>query len=187
MARSRDDLLDDWCRRPKPRSCDHQGCVAEGQFRAPRSRDNLGATNNYYWFCLAHVREYNAAWNYYAGMSEPEIERNLRHDTVWQRPTWPLGWRVAGNRWRDPLHIFAEHAAENKARAEAKRRPVTEEEIALSVFELEAPFDIKELKSRYKTLVKLHHPDANGGSKEAEERLKIITHAYRVLKLRYFA
>jgi curved DNA-binding protein CbpA len=36
-------------------------------------------------------------------------------------------------------------------------------------------------------LVKLHHPDAHGGDKEAEEKLKIINQAYTTLKASYFA
>jgi hypothetical protein len=144
--------------------------------------------NAYYWFCLDHVRAYNAAWNYYAGMSEVEIERDVRQDTVWQRPTWPLGWRIAGRPWRDPLHLYQNDEHEAGAQApHARRRPMSEDEKALAVFELDPPFELAELKSRYKLLVKLHHPDANGGNKEAEERLKIITRAYALLKTRYFS
>src|SRR5262249_29646421 len=77
---------------PATRGCDHPGCAGDGLYRAPRSRAELSA---YYWFCLDHVREYNAAWNYYAGMSELEIEREIRNDTTWQRPTWPLGSRIS--------------------------------------------------------------------------------------------
>ncbi len=72
------------------RLCDHPGCECGGDFRAPRSRLEL---DRYYWFCLEHVRAYNLAWNYYAGMSEPEIEAEIRRDTVWQRPSWKLGER----------------------------------------------------------------------------------------------
>ena len=43
------------------------------------------------------------------------------------------------------------------------------------------------LKARYKVLVKLHHPDAHGGDKAAEEKLKIINQAYATLKASYFA
>ena len=42
------------------------------------------------------------------------------------------------------------------------------------------------LKARYKVLVKLHHPDAHGGDKAAEEKLKIINQAYATLKASYF-
>jgi curved DNA-binding protein CbpA len=42
------------------------------------------------------------------------------------------------------------------------------------------------LKARYKELVKRHHPDAHGGDKAAEERLKVINQAYSTLKTSYF-
>src|SRR5215475_14943554 len=50
----------------------------------------------YYYFCLDHVREYNAAWDYFRGMSATEIERMRRADIVGDRPSWPLGARAAG-------------------------------------------------------------------------------------------
>ena len=64
-------------------TCDHPGCQAQGEFRAPRSRTEL---TRFYWFCLEHVREYNAAWNYYADMDEAAIEAEIRKEIVWQRP-----------------------------------------------------------------------------------------------------
>src|ERR1044071_2593556 len=85
------------------RACDHPGCPGGGEFRAPRSRLEL---DRYYWFCLEHVRAYNSAWNYYAGMSDAEIEAEIRHDTVWQRPSWRLGQRHGPSyeaRVRDPF------------------------------------------------------------------------------------
>ncbi len=84
------------------RPCDHPGCVGGGDFRAPKSRLDL---HDYHWFCLEHVRAYNSAWNYYAGMSDAEIEAEIRHDTVWQRPSWRLGDRHGpgyAERIRDP-------------------------------------------------------------------------------------
>jgi curved DNA-binding protein CbpA len=53
---------------------------------------------------------------------------------------------------------------------------------ALDVLELSWPLTLADVKSRYKELVKLHHPDANGGDKAAEERLKVINLAYSTLK-----
>ena len=64
---------------------------------------------------------------------------------------------------------------------------MTIEEKALAVFELDPPFTLVELKKRYKLLVKRHHPDANGGDKESEERLKVINQAFALLKAKYFA
>ncbi|GAC41173.1 J domain-containing protein [Paenibacillus popilliae] len=39
-----------------------------------------------------------------------------------------------------------------------------------------------EIKKAYRRLAKLHHPDANGGSPEAEQRFKQIHEAYTVLQ-----
>jgi DnaJ-class molecular chaperone len=39
-----------------------------------------------------------------------------------------------------------------------------------------------EIKARYKELVKRYHPDANGGDRGAEERLKQVIKAYGVLR-----
>jgi DnaJ-domain-containing protein 1 len=186
MARPRLEsrLWDPEAGRPRARLCDHPGCAGTGEFRAPQARDRL---DQYYWFCLDHVREYNAAWNYYAGMSEAEIEKEIRRDMVGQRPSWPLGARVGRVHWkiRDQFGFFADD--ESPPEREVRRRPETKEEAALRLFELEAPFTLVRLKARYKELVKLHHPDAHGGDKAAEERLKLINQAYSTLKAAYFS
>jgi DnaJ domain len=56
------------------------------------------------------------------------------------------------------------------------------ERSALGVLELSWPLTRADVKSRYKELVKLHHPDANGGAREAEEKLKQINAAYSTLR-----
>ena len=56
---------------PEIRCCDWPGCRDEGQHRAPKSRKEI---ETYHWFCLGHVRQYNKGWNYYAGMSDAEVE-----------------------------------------------------------------------------------------------------------------
>jgi len=176
------------------RPCDHPGCIAGGEFRAPKSRLEL---HDYYWFCLDHVRAYNSAWNYYAGMSDNEIEAEIRHDTVWQRPSWRLGDRYGPGyaaRIRDYFGMFSggsERSREHTRRdangaSEAAQRALSAREQALAVFEIEPPFTLVRLKARYKALVKLHHPDTHGGDKAAEEKLKIVNQAYATLKASYF-
>lgn len=179
---------------PPARLCDHPGCEAGGEFRAPRSRLEL---DSYYWFCLDHVRAYNAAWNYYAGMNETEIEAEIRRDTVWQRPSWKLGQRhgpAYETRMRDHFGVYRENAGtagrQYRARSTggaAPSRAASAREQALAVFDMDPPFTETSLKARYKVLVKMHHPDAHGGDKEAEEKLKIINQAYTTLKASYFA
>ena len=175
---------------PPARVCEHPDCAAGGDFRAPKSRLDL---HHYYWFCLDHVRAYNAAWNYYAGMNDNEIEAEIRSDTVWQRPTWRLGDRhgpSGAGRLRDPLGVLSDGAGSRHRGgpyAEAARRVLSAREQALAVFEIEPPFTPTRLKARYKALVKLHHPDAHGGDRAAEEKLKIINQAYATLKASYFS
>ncbi|MBM3488227.1 MAG: J domain-containing protein [Alphaproteobacteria bacterium] len=168
------------------------GCTAIGRYPAPRARNAL---KDYYWFCLPHVREYNAAWNYYAGMNEADIERHIRADTTWWRPTWPLGtgrgptMRPERMWFSDAFNVFGEEWAEGTARAGAaaeddrrRSRAVTPEERALAVLELSPPVTRARVKARYLELVKRLHPDANGGDKSAEEKLKLINRAYTTLK-----
>lgn len=177
---------------PPTRLCDHPGCEAGGEFRAPRSRLEL---DQYRWFCLEHVRAYNAAWNYYAGMNEGEIEAEIRRDTVWQRPSWKLGERHGpgpGPQVRDAFGFYTGTAHDGAGRRrggrarDAAARVASAHEQALAVFDLEPPLTPLRLKARYKSLVKQHHPDAHGGDKAAEEKLKIINQAYATLKASHF-
>lgn len=178
--------------RSAARGCDHPGCIGSGEYRAPKSRTQL---NDYYWFCLDHVREYNRSWDYYAGMSTDQIEREMRQDTTWQRPSWPLGkWATQDRFIRERVtkgfgFEFGYEAGHGRGDdASERRRPATTpEQDALAVLELIPPVDFPRVKARYRELVKIHHPDANGGAREAEERLKEINHAYNTLKACYGA
>ncbi len=165
-----------------PRPCDHPGCAAEGSFRAPRSRLDLGS---YYMFCLDHVREYNAAWDYYSGMSQAEIEAELRADMVGRRPSWPIGTRGRGAVHRtepDIFDFFDLFSGWNARSNRPPRRPRTPEEEALVVLGLVTPVTASQVKERYRRLVKMHHPDSHGGDKDAEERLKTINQAYMIVR-----
>jgi hypothetical protein len=162
------------------RACDHEGCHQNGDYRAPKSRETL---NEYFWFCLDHVRAYNASWNFYAGMNPEEIESLLRSDVTWERPTWPMGQRGSAARFdaskiRDGFGIFGEEFGETLH----ERAPVnTPEAAAMREMNLTLPLSVDLVRARYKELCKLHHPDANGGDKEAEERFKRIGQAYKTL------
>lgn len=164
------------------RTCDAPGCLEEGCFPAPRDRRR---PRPYLYFCLEHVRAYNAGWDYYRGMSAAEIDADRRLDVLWRRPTWALGGKGARQanatfQFDDPLAAFTE---EDAGRPAVRRfRPGSAEAEAQSIMSLDDDFGANELKMRYKALVKRWHPDANGGSRAAEERLKSINAAYRTLK-----
>lgn len=165
------------------RLCDHPACRQAGEYRAPKSKDELGT---YFWFCLDHVRAYNAAWDFFRGMSQAEIERFQREAVIGHRPTWRMGTgygQATLNGAKDPFGLFGNGQAyggrerrDRTPQCDPKRRR------ALAVLNLEATANLQEIKMRYKQLVKRYHPDANGGDKSAEERFKSISEAYTFLQ-----
>ena len=170
------------------RECDHPDCRAPAEYRAPKSRDRL---DEYYWFCLEHVREYNKSWNFCDGMNEEQIESEIREDTVWRRPTWPMGSAKNEKRWRfvregDYADSFGSFGSEFEAKSDttnsSRAQSDSPEVRAFRILGLDPTASLSELKTRYKELVKTHHPDRNGGDKVAEERLKDINDAYSTLR-----
>ncbi len=169
------------------RSCDSPGCSASGDYRAPRSPDDLGSHR---WFCLDHVREYNRTWNYFTGWKPEQIEAYRHAANTWHRPTWRVGVGPDGRRraafgpdglrddfgvfeGADPLGAATGHTAQAKMQAPVAR--------AFTELNLGPKASAQEIKVRYKALVKQFHPDLNGGSKDAEERFKTINEAYSCL------
>jgi hypothetical protein len=167
------------------RHCEHPGCAESGLFRAPRDR----TLKEFVWFCLPHVRAYNAAWDFYKGMGPAEIESALRADTSWQRPSWPLGRLGGAGRFdpellRDPFSVLGQEAPTPRRRPREANAAPPELRAALDLLSLGWPIDQVELRARYKELAKLYHPDVTGGDRSAEERLKDINRAYSLLKRR---
>ena len=169
----------------KTRACAIAGCDAEGGYRVPKSRDDL---NEHIWLCLAHARERNEKWDYFAGMSEKEIDRFRKEAVIGHRPTWPLGKRGAGAP-RNGAQYHVEDGYAVFAEVDVNPQPRRPERVltrlqrqALDVLNLDPSATLNEIKARYKELVKRFHPDANGGDRGAEERLKQVIKAYGVLR-----
>jgi len=169
----------------KVRTCAIAGCREEGAFRVPKSRETL---STYLWLCLAHAREHNEKWDYFAGMNEREIERFRNEAIVGHRPTWPLGKRAAGGpRVTGNYHVEDGYAVfADPEDVPTQHRPVRFltplQRQAFDILNLESSATLIEIKARYKELVKRFHPDANGGDRGAEERLKQVIKAYGVLR-----
>lgn len=165
--------------------CDKEGCNKAGEYRAPKDR----TLTDYYWFCLEHVQEYNAQWDYYANMTPEEIEEELKQDVCWQRPTWKLGERrVETKIFVDPLGVKGEAFGYESDGSSAgtfrsEKTPGTDPAInaAAKVLEIDFPLELENVRLNYKRLAKMYHPDSNGGDKESEERFKDITEAYRLI------
>ncbi|MDR1026220.1 MAG: DnaJ domain-containing protein [Lactobacillus sp.] len=152
------------------RKCDCNGCTKKGEYRAPKDR----SLKEYYWFCLDHVQEYNAKWNYYEGISSdaPEEEFNTQFKS---RVKYKRGFNI-----KDSTGFFGEYASDFSNIDEIFYS--REEKEYLKLLELDTQsLDVKNLKKQYKKLAKKYHPDTNLGDKKMEEKFKQLTHAYNYL------
>lgn len=170
------------------RECSHSGCPNHAPFRAPKSRKKL---NDYQYFCLEHIQEFNREWDYFRGWSPEQINDQRARDAGWDNPTWKpdkMGaieahLRAAAEKMRGSFR-GSTSAGDGGYRKQQSRYVSDEEQKrrdALSVFGLQENTTLNDIKIRYRTLVKKHHPDVNKSPK-AEERFKIIAEAYTLLK-----
>jgi hypothetical protein len=171
--------------KPQKRPCGIKGCLEEGAFRVPKSREQL---STYIWLCLSHARQHNESWDYFRGMSESEIEHFRDEAMTGHRPTWPLGKRAAGlpggkgaYHVEDGFAVFGD-VREPQAPHRPERVLTRLQQQAFDILDLETSATLNEIKARYKELVKRFHPDANGGDRGTEERLKQVIKAYGVLR-----
>lgn len=176
--------------------CEHPGCSLLGEYRAPKGR---GHEDEYRHFCLTHVRAYNLSYNYFAGMPDAAVASFQKSALTGHRPTWSMGvkgfqhstsFATAGQqnpwaegegarRFADPFGLFRDRAAPDAA----PRRPIGNvERKSFHALNLEVSASASEIKLRYKEMVKRFHPDANGGDKAFEEKLREIIQAYSQLK-----
>ncbi len=59
--------------KPGEKPCEAEGCRSAAAAKAPKGR---GLEGQFYEFCAPHAAEYNKSWDYFAGMSEAEIEQH---------------------------------------------------------------------------------------------------------------
>jgi len=173
--------------------CAKPGCAAAAEVYVPKTRLDM---NDRQWLCREHLREHNQRWNYFAGMSDQEIERFCLDSLTGHRPTWPLGKRGAATRTneneKERTRSFWSHRVEDgfavfEEAAESapppRRTRLTKMQLdALAVLNLEENATLHDIKARYKELVKRFHPDANGGDRGTEERLRQVIRAYGHLR-----
>jgi curved DNA-binding protein CbpA len=137
----------------------------------------------YFSFCLDHVREYNATYNYFNGMSDEAVMRYQKDALTGHRPTWKMGANsqdASAPGMHDPFNM----GEANRSRRPATRSPKhgIAARKALHVLGLDDDAGPLEIKARYKDLVKRLHPDANSGDRSNEDQLREIINAYNVLR-----
>lgn len=168
------------------RACDHPGCRETGQYRAPKSPDDL---DDYFWFCRDHVREYNLKWNFFHGQMEEEFAAQIDKDRVWGRETKPFGKKGEEQKaWArlgidDPHQILGENATRNpgKSITGTRKLPPTERR-ALDILEARDHWTKAEIRKSYKALIKVLHPDMNGGDRSREDQLSEVVWAWDQIK-----
>jgi curved DNA-binding protein CbpA len=176
--------------------CNWPGCVEAGSHRAPKGR---GREGEYFLYCLDHVRAYNKSYNYFAGMSDEDVASYQKASITGHRPTWASGvnaWAATGFRsaaqahmgfktdfgTADPFELFGMGHAPNAEPGPKRRTLRNVERKSLRALDLDEDAKAPEIKARFKALVKLHHPDINGGDKQSEDRLREVIQAYNQLK-----
>jgi hypothetical protein len=172
--------------------CAWPGCSAPGTHRAPRGREFEGQYLN---LCLEHVRDYNRDYNFFQGLDDAAVSSFQKDSLTGHRPTWRLGensWASSKTGKRPPAGGFRHNArtkdpfglfGHGPARSASPPRPARNAELkALHSLGLEAGVTSQQVKARYKALVKRLHPDANGGSRDNEDKLKEVIQAYDYLR-----
>jgi DnaJ-domain-containing protein 1 len=168
-------------------ACQWKGCQEAGLYKAPVGR---GQEGKYYLFCLEHVRQFNASYNYFEGWTSAQVEAFQKDAVIGHRPTWRTGTTGEGRSARpamdadggftDPHEFLKSRGGRDRAAPTRRLKPL--ERKSLDALGLPEGADRAQIKSRFKELVKLHHPDANGGDKRSENKLREIIQAYNYLK-----
>ena len=168
------------------RPCDYPGCKEKGAFRAPKSPDLL---DEFFWFCKDHIREYNLKWNFFQGTTDEEFQKFLDKDRVWERETKPFSRQGDGNAWarlgvNDPMSLLGEKATQNpgKVMSTATRKLPPTERKAIEILDARDTMSKTEIRKVYKGLIKVLHPDMNGGDRSHEEQLQEVVWAWDQLK-----
>ena len=180
-------------RKSKEQLCEMPGCSLKAEHKAPKHR----GLNEYYHFCLDHVREYNKAWNFFDGLSESEVQDHMYSSYYGDRPTWKYGvngdsedalydkiWQTYHGTDKEPPRRERNERFGSGFSTDTRQTPEVE---ALAIMGLEPPVELADIKKRYKELAKKHHPDLNKGCSKSEELLKRVNMAYTILKLAYEA
>lgn len=164
-----------------PQSCDWSNCAEPGGYPAPIDPDSDDKRH----FCLEHIKLYNKSYNFFEGMKEKDIAAYQRSAHTGHRPTWNMGTQRGapdgGAEWQfqDPHELMKGNT--KNPQAPLGRRVTSGQKRALEALELDETTAPKEVKPRYKSLIKRYHPDANGGDRSLEEQLNKVIQAYNFL------
>ena len=167
--------------------CSVRGCREPGEFRAPLTASDFDGPGTWQWLCLDHVREHNAKYNFFEGMSPEEIQAAQSPIAGWDRATraFAHAGTDTGPAWRDfadPLDAIAARF-QPEPRRRAIDRFTAKERHALGVMGLKDDTGLHQVRKRYSELVRRYHPDRNGGDRSHEKKLRAVIEAWQVLRV----
>jgi len=166
--------------------CAVPGCCAPGEFKAPLQPANFDGPGAWRFLCLDHVREHNAKYNFFEGMSPEEIQAAQSPLAGWDRPSRKFAANGADPppRWSDfadPLDAISGRFGNIREQSRTSRFG-KDERRALSVLGLGEDAGRHSVRQRYSNLVRRFHPDKNGGARGHEGRLREVIEAYQLLR-----
>jgi len=142
----------------KVRLCDRVNCTEPGNCPAPKAPNSPDR----WYFCQAHAAEYNAGWDYFAGLSAEEAAQREADETQTHsgyRESAYYGWAGSGDgsRSRDELR-------------------------ALDLLGLAPDAEFDAVRKAWRAKAKEVHPDVRPGDADAARAFQALQLAYEVLR-----
>ncbi|QSR16400.1 J domain-containing protein [Novosphingobium sp. KA1] len=140
------------------RLCDRHGCTEPGDCPAPKTPNS----RDRWYFCQKHAAEYNAGWDYFAGLDAEEAARREaeeRSEAEGYKESAHYGWAGSGDgsRSRDELN-------------------------ALEALGLDPDADFDAVRKAWRMKAKEVHPDVRPDDAEAAKAFQTYQLAYEVLR-----
>ena len=155
------------------KKCDFPGCTRAGTCRAPKSRD----LREYWNFCTEHAAEYNKNWNYYADMTDAEIEED------WEQQTFGTSTKRSKQDTDDYIKFLNDFITGRSTfdKVPPKKSLPSDTVAAFKTLGLPITASWREIGSKYRALAKKYHPDTAAANASNDDFAQISA-AYQVLK-----
>ena len=155
------------------KKCEFPGCTRAGTCRAPKSRD----LREYWNFCPEHAAEYNKNWNYYADMTDEEIEQD------WEEQTFGKSTKRTKQDTDDYIKFLNDFISGRSTfdKMPPKKSLPSETVSAFKILDLPITASWREIGARYRALAKKYHPDTAADSASSANFAQISS-AYQTLK-----
>jgi len=155
------------------KKCDFKGCEKAGLCKCPKDR----SLTDYWYFCQTHAAEYNKNWNYYAGMSADEIERE--NDARIFGPQNADSRNMDAQEFQKALDDFLIGRLRGSRPSAAVIKSLPKNVVAaFAAMDIGSGANLAAVQKQYRILAKAHHPDTGGDNAKFVK----ITSAYQTLR-----